>query len=98
MVHYYTDVSMFTDSLFTSLGVEPYLKPLKEWSEELNELPSAKENKMMSFGGNDARRLLERDVQHLYWGDGRHEDWVSWKIDPTVNNPVDTSTLEHWNV
>jgi len=87
MVHYYTDVQMFTDSLFKSLNVEPYLKPLKEWASELNELPLAKENKMFTFGGEDARRLLDRDVKHLYWGDSRPEasTWVAWKKDPIVN-------------
>jgi hypothetical protein len=86
MVHYYTDVQMFTDSLFKSLNVEPYLKPLKEWAAELNELPLAKENKMFTFGGEDARRLLDRDVKHLYWGMiGQKLRLGSMEKDPMVN-------------
>ena len=97
MVHYYTDVAMFTDSLFSSLGVTPYAKPLIDWAAELNELESAKQHKMFTFGGADARRLLDRDVSHLYWGDGRVGNYVAWKSDPLVNDPNNHTKLANWD-
>lgn len=86
MVHYYTDVQMFSDSLFESLGVPAYEGELKQKVLEYNELEIAKQNKMFTFGGDDARRLLDRDVKHLYWGDDRgNEGYIAWKKDPVVN-------------
>ena len=86
MVHYYTDVQMFTDSLFQSLQVTPYQGELKEMVLQYNQSDIAKQNKMFTFGGNDARRLLDRDVKHLYWGDDRNNDgYIAWKKDPIVN-------------
>jgi hypothetical protein len=85
MVHYYTDVTMFTDSLFKSMEIENgYDGDLRQRTLEFNDLPIAKEHKFFSFGGDDARRLLDRDVRHLYWGDGRIENYVAWKDDPLV--------------
>lgn len=87
MVHYYTDVTMFTDSLFKSMNIEDgYNGDLRQRTLEFNQLPIAKEYKFFSFGGNDARRLLDRDVKHLYWGDGRIEDYVAWKKDSIFEN------------
>jgi hypothetical protein len=87
MVHYYTDVAMFTDSLFKSMNIENgYDGDLKQRTLEFNELPIAKGNKFFSFGGNDARRLLDKDVRHLYWGDGRLENYVAWKKDSIFEN------------
>ena len=87
MVHYYTDVAMFTDSLFKSMNIEDgYNGDLKQRTLEFNNLPIAKENKFFSFGGSDSRRLLDRDVKHLYWGDGRLENYVAWKKDSIFEN------------
>lgn len=87
MVHYYTDVTMFTDSLFKSMNIKDgYSGDLRYRTLEFNELPIAKENKFFSFGGNDARRLLDRDVKHLYWGDGRIKNYVAWKKDSIFTN------------
>lgn len=87
MVHYYTDVAMFTDSLFKSMNIQDgYNGDLKKRTLEFNELPIAKENKFFSFGGSDSRRLLDRDVKHLYWGDGRLENYVAWKKDSIFEN------------
>lgn len=85
MVHYYTDVQMFTDALYRELGVEPYQKHINEWAPELLETPYLKENKVHIFHGENAKRLLDRDVVHLYWGDDREEGWIAWKKDPMVN-------------
>jgi hypothetical protein len=35
--------------------------------------------------GEEARRLLDKDVVHLYWGDDREAGWIAWKKDPRVN-------------
>lgn len=87
MVHYYTDVTMFTDSLFKSMNIsDGYSGKLSERTLEFNELPIAKEHKFFSFGGDDSRRLLDRDVRHLYWGDGRIENYVAWKKDSIFEN------------
>jgi hypothetical protein len=87
MVHYYTDVAMFTDSLFKSMNIEDgYNGDLRQRTLEFNQLPIAKEYKFFSFGGSDARRLLDKDVKHLYWGDGRIEDYVAWKKDSIFEN------------
>lgn len=87
MVHYYTDVTMFTDSLFKSMNIENgYNGDLRQRTLEFNELPAAKEHKFFSFGGSDARRLLDRDVKHLYWGDGRVDNYVAWKKDSIFEN------------
>lgn len=98
MVHYYTDVAMFTDSLFESLGVEDgYSEPLKTATLRYNELPKAKENKFYSFGGKNARILLEKHVRHLYWGDARIDNYVAWKIDPMVNESYrEGFNVEDW--
>lgn len=99
MVHYYTDVQMFTDALYKELGVEPYQRHINEWAPELLEMPFLKNNKVHIFHGQDAKRLLDRDVFHLYWGDDREEGWIAWKKDPMVNesypegfNPHDWSS------
>jgi hypothetical protein len=87
MVHYYTDVAMFTDSLFKSMDIQNgYDGDLKDRTLEFNQLPIAKEHKFFSFGGNEARRLLDVDVRHLYWGDGRLENYVAWKKDSIFEN------------
>jgi hypothetical protein len=96
MVHHYTDVAMFTDSLFDSLGVEPYTIPIKDRHNEINNSDKAKEHKMFMFGGEDASRLLRRDVEHLYWGNGTHPGYIAWKSDPQVNNPNNTIKLANW--
>jgi len=85
MVHYYTDVQMFTDAMYKELGVEPYQKHLNDWAPELMEMPFLKENKVKILHGEEARRLLDKDVVHLYWGDDREEGWIAWKKDPLVN-------------
>lgn len=85
MVHYYTDVQMFTDALYREAGVTPYEKHLSEWAAVLNTLPYLVDNKIHIFHGPDARRLLDRDVKHLYWGDDREKGWIAWKKDPRVN-------------
>lgn len=87
MVHYYTDVAMFTDSLFKSMNIKDgYNGDLRQRTLEFNQLPIAKEYKFSSFGGSDARRLLDKDVRHLYWGDGRIENYVAWKKDSIFEN------------
>jgi hypothetical protein len=85
MVHYYTDVQMFTDALYKELGVEPYAKHINEWAPELMEMAFLKENKVKILHGEEARRLLDKDVVHLYWGDDREAGWIAWKKDPRVN-------------
>jgi hypothetical protein len=85
MVHYYTDVQMFTDSLYKELGVEPYQKNLNEWAPELMEMDWLKNNSVKILNGDEARRLLDKDVVHLYWGDDREDGWIAWKKDPMVN-------------
>jgi mannosyltransferase OCH1-like enzyme len=85
MVHYYTDVQMFTDALYKKLGVEPYAKHINEWAPELMEMAFLKENKVKILHGEEARRLLDKDVVHLYWGDDREAGWIAWKKDPRVN-------------
>jgi len=85
MVHYYTDVQMFTDALYKELGVEPYAKHINEWAPELMEMEFLKENKVKILHGEEARRLLDQDVVHLYWGDDREAGWIAWKKDPRVN-------------
>jgi mannosyltransferase OCH1-like enzyme len=55
MVHYYTDVAMFTDSLFKSMNItDGYKGKLIKRTLQFNELPIAKEQKFFSFGGADA--------------------------------------------
>jgi hypothetical protein len=68
------------------LGVEPYQKHINEWAPELMEMPFLKDNKVYIFHGSNAKRLLDRDVVHLYWGDDREEGWIAWKKDPRVND------------
>jgi len=85
MVHYYTDVQMFTDAMYRELGVEPYQKHINQWAPELMEMPYLKDNKVHIFHGENAKRLLDREVVHLYWGDDREEGWIAWKKDPMVN-------------
>jgi len=85
MVHYYTDVQMFTDAMYKSLGVQPYEKHINDWAPELIEMPFLKDNKVYIFHRENAKRLLDRDVVHLYWGDDREEGWIAWKKDPMVN-------------
>ncbi len=86
MVHYYTDVGMFTDSLMESMGLPPHEGDLRIKAGEYNECPAAKENMFFSFHGDDSRVLLDKYVQHLYWGDvGRKEGYIAWKADPIVN-------------
>jgi hypothetical protein len=85
MVHYYTDVQMFTDAIYKELGVEPYQKHLNEWAPELMEMDWLKSNNVKILNGKDARRLLDKDVVHLYWGDDREAGWIAWKKDPMVN-------------
>ena len=86
MVHYYTDVQMFTDALYKMAEVEPYQKHINEWAPELMELDYLKKNKIKIFSGPEARRLLDVDVVHLYWGDDRESGWIAWKKDPMVND------------
>jgi hypothetical protein len=85
MVHYYTDVQMFTDALYKELGVEPYQKHLNDWAPELMEMDWLKNNNAKILNGAEARRLLDKDVVHLYWGDDREAGWIAWKKDPMVN-------------
>lgn len=110
MVHFYTDVAMFTDSLYRELGVEPYKKHINEWAPELLEMPFLKDNKVHIFHGEDAKRLLKKDVLHLYWGDGsvsslgghgvsddQEKGWIAWKKDPKVNDPDNHTKLANWD-
>jgi hypothetical protein len=98
MVHYYTDVTMFTDSLFKSMNIiDGYNGDLRQRTLEFNELAIAKDHKFFSFGGNDARRLLDRDVKHLYWGDGRIKDYVAWKKDSIFENITVSDVQESQN-
>ena len=85
MVHYYTDVQMFTDAMYKELGVEPYQKHLNDWAPELMEMDWLKNNNVKILNGSEARRLLDVDVVHLYWGDDREAGWIAWKKDPMVN-------------
>jgi hypothetical protein len=86
MVHYYTDVAMFTDSLMNSMGLPPHEGDLRIKAAEYNDSDLAKENKFFSYSGDQARCLLDKHVQHLYWGDtGRKEGYIAWKADPLVN-------------
>jgi mannosyltransferase OCH1-like enzyme len=97
MVHYYTDVQMFTDALYKELNVEPYKKHINEWSPELMEMTFLKDNNVKIFYGKDARRLLDKDVVHLYWGDDRESGWISWKKDPRVNKSYPNGfSPENW--
>jgi mannosyltransferase OCH1-like enzyme len=86
MVHYYTDVQMFTDAIYKELAVEPYYKNLNDWAPELMEMDWLKFNKVKILNGEEARRLLDKDVIHLYWGDDRQSGWIAWKKDPMVND------------
>jgi len=86
MVHYYTDVQMFTDALYKELNIEPYMKHINEWAPELMEMDWLKHNNVKILHGDEARRLLDKDVVHLYWGDDREEGWIAWKKDPIVND------------
>ncbi len=98
MVHYYTDCSMFTESICQFLGVEPYIKHLNTWYKELNELEISKKYKIFIFGGNDARRLLDKDITHFFWGDvGKKssQGYIAWKEDPRVNDPNNKRGLSH---
>lgn len=85
MVHYYTDVQMFTDAMYKELGVLPYEKHLNDWAPELMEMDWLKNNNVKILHGDEGRRLLDRDVVHLYWGDDREAGWIAWKKDPMVN-------------
>lgn len=86
MVHYYTDVTMFTDSLMNSLELPSNEGDLRVKALEYNETEKAKENKFFAFAGEYSRCLLDKHVQHLYWGDsGRKEGYLAWKADPIVN-------------
>jgi hypothetical protein len=86
MVHHYTDVAMFTDSLMNSLKLPPHEGDLRIKALEYNETKKAKEHKFFTFAGEDARCLLDKHVRHLYWGDvDRKEGYIAWKADPIVN-------------
>lgn len=98
MVHYYTDVQMFTDAIYKELGVEPYQKHLNDWAPELMEMDWLKNNNVKILNGEEARRLLDIDVVHLYWGDDREAGWIAWKKDPMVNESYPNGFNPHeWN-
>jgi hypothetical protein len=98
MVHYYTDVQMFTDAIYKELGVEPYQKHLNDWAPELMEMDWLKNNNVKILNGPEARRLLDVDVVHLYWGDDREAGWIAWKKDPMVNESYPNGFNPHeWN-
>lgn len=99
MVHYYTDCSMFTDAIYKFLGVEPYKIHLNKWYKDLNELEITKQYNVFIFGGKNARRLLDKDIRHLYWGGGPgkpDKNYKAWREDPRVNDKNNKRGLENW--
>ena len=74
----------------TDKNSEKILEIIKDYKNRNNkELETAmdflKENKVKILHGEEARRLLDKDVVHLYWGDDREAGWIAWKKDPRVN-------------
>jgi hypothetical protein len=40
---------------------------------------------------------LDKDVKHLYWGDGRIKDYVAWKKDSIFENLTVSDVQESQN-